>query len=180
MLTILRFRIVSQGILLALFVMSLLLPSLLSAQQAPPAPIPSSIAAARKVFISNAPGTGMPENLGGVDRTYNEFYAAMKSWVRYEIVTAPSDADLILEISFNSSLSGVGGSSVSGPISSYSSELRLVILDPKMHIPLWWLNETVTPKTSFRPEKADSVLNRSMTNLMDKLKKLAEGSNSNK
>ena len=185
MLTILRFCMAKRAILLALFVMSALPLPLLSAQQVPPAPIPSSIAAAKKVFISNAPGTGMPESLGGPDRTYNEFYAAMKSWGRYELVTAPSDADLIMEISFNSSLSGVGGSSASGPVSSYNAELRLVILDPKIRVPLWWLNEAVTPKNSFRPEKADSVFNRSMTNLMDKLKKLAgepgaEGSSSSK
>ena len=88
----------------------------------PPAPVPSPIAAAKKVFISNAPGTNLPAYFGGPDRAYNEFYAAMKGWGHYELVAAPSDADLILEISFNSSLSGVGGSSTTGCISCQTTQ----------------------------------------------------------
>jgi hypothetical protein len=55
----------------------------------PSAPIPISIFKAKKVFISNASGEiPMPPDI--VDLTYNEFYAAVKSWGRYEIVSAPS------------------------------------------------------------------------------------------
>ena len=177
--TIVRLRIVSRGILHVLFVIALLSLPLLSKEKpkdaVPSAPVPSPIAAAKKVFISNAPGSSLPAYFGGPDRTYNEFYAAMKGWGRYELVAAPSDADLILEISFTSSLSGVGGTSTSGCISYSGSELRLVILDAKMHVPLWWFNEAVNPKSSFghRPERAvDSAFSRSNATLMDDLKKL--------
>ena len=172
-------RIAKRGILYVLFVIGLLSLPLLSAEKpkdaVPPAPVPSPIAAAKKVFISNAPGSNLPTSLGGPDRTYNEFYAAMKGWGHYELVSAPSDADLILEISFTSSLSGVGGTSTSGCISYSDSELRLVILDAKMHVPLWWFNEAVNPKSSFghRPEKAvDSALTQSTATIVDDLKKL--------
>ena len=90
-------------------------------------------------------------------------------------MVTPSDADLILEISFTSLLSGVGGTSTSGCISSNYTELRLVILDAKMHVPLWWFNEAVNPKMSFghRPEMAvDSAFSRSTATLVDDLKKL--------
>ena len=99
----------------------------------------------------------------------------MKGWGHYELVVAPSDADLILEISLTSSLSGVGGTSSSGCISYNSTELRLVILDARMHVPLWWFNEAVNPKLSFghRPEKAvDSAFSQSTATLVDDLKKL--------
>ena len=179
MLTIVRLRIANRGTLHVLFVIGLLSLPLLSADKpkdaVPPAPVPSPIAAARKVFISNAPGTSLPAYFGGPDRTYNEFYAAMKGWGHYELVAAPSDADLILEISFNSSLSSVGGTSTSGPISYNYTELRLVILDARMHVPLWWFNEAVNPKVSFghRPEKAvDSAFSQSTATLVDDLKKL--------
>jgi hypothetical protein len=179
MLTIVRLRIAKRGILLVLFAISLLSIPLLSADKpkdaVPPAPVPSPIAVAKKVFISNAPGTILPAYFGGPDRTYNEFYAAMKGWGHYELVGVPSDADLILEISFNSSLSSVGGSSTSGPISYNYTELRLVILDARMHVPLWWFNEAVNPKVSFghRPEKAvDSAFSQSTATLVDDLKKL--------
>ena len=128
-------RIAKRWVLDVLFVIGLLSLPLLSAEKpkdaVPPAPVPSPIAAAKKVFISNAPGGNLPASFGGTDRTYNEFYAAVKGWGHYELVAAPSDADLILEISFTSTLSGVGGTSTSGCISSNYTELRLVILDPK-------------------------------------------------
>jgi hypothetical protein len=178
MLTIVRLRIAKRGILHVLFVIGLLSLPLLSEEKpkdaVPPAPVPSPIAAAKKVFISNAPGNNLPASFGGPDRTYNEFYAAMKGWGHYELVAAPSDADLILEISFTSSLS-VGGTSTSGCISTHYSEVRLVILDAKMHVPLWWFNEEFNPKMSFghRPETAvDSAFSRSTATLMDDLKKL--------
>jgi hypothetical protein len=173
-------RIAKRGIAGVLFVITLLSLPLLSTDKPKeavlPAPIPSPIAAAKKVFISNAPGTSLSASFGP-DRTYNEFYAAMKSWGHYELVAAPSDADLILEISFNSSLSSVGGTSTTGPISYNDTELRLVIVDAKMHVPLWWFNEEINPKISFghHPETAiDSAFTRSITTLVDDLKKLVE------
>jgi hypothetical protein len=179
MLTIVRLRIAKRGILNVLFVIGLLSLPLLSADKpkdaVPRAPVPAPIAAARKVFISNAPGSDLPSSFGGSDRTYNEFYAAMKGWGHYELVSSPSDADLILEISLNSSLSGVGGSSTTGCTSYNSSELKLVILDARMHVPLWWFNEEVNPKISFghRPERAiDSAFSQSTATLVDDLKKL--------
>ncbi|HSS98637.1 MAG TPA: hypothetical protein VLK33_16500 [Terriglobales bacterium] len=178
MFTILRLNIAKWGVELVL--LSLLSLPLFSADQpktmVAPAPVPTPIKTAKRAFISNAPGTGIPANFGGPERSYNEFYAAVKSWGRYELVSNPSDADLILEISFNSSLSGVGGTSSSGPISSYSAELRLVIFDTKTRVPLWWLNEPVSPKLSFghRPESIDSAFNRSITNLIEGLKKLVD------
>ena len=178
MLTIMRLCIAKRGILHILFVIGLLSLPLLSEDKpkdaVPPAPVPSTIATARKVFISNAPGSNLPASFGGPDRAYNEFYAAMKGWGRYELVAAPSDADLIMEISFTRFLSGVSGTSASGPISYTETELRLVILDAKMRVPLWWFNEAVEPKMSFgrRPETVDSAFNRSTATILYNLKKL--------
>jgi hypothetical protein len=180
--TIVRLGIAKRGILPVLFVIGLLSVPLHSAEKpkdaAPPAPIPSPIAAAKKVFISNAPGSSLPTSFGGPDLAYNEFYAAMKGWGHFELVAAPSDADLILEISFTSSLSSVGGTSTSGCISSHDTELRLVILDARMHVPLWWFNEGVNPKVSFghRPEAVASAFNQSTATLVDNLKKLVSES----
>jgi hypothetical protein len=95
----------------------------------PPAPVPSQILAAKKVFISN----------GGEDTwlnydpkhdptlTYNEFYADMKSWGKYEVVSSPAGADVVFEIHLVSQ--------------EHSSRLRLLILDPQTHIALWTLNQ---------------------------------------
>jgi len=72
-------------------------------KQVPPAPIPQQIVTAKKVFIANGGGDeslifDSPQYSGGPDRLYNEFYAAIKSWGRYELVNAPGEADLVFEI----------------------------------------------------------------------------------
>jgi hypothetical protein len=70
------------------------------------APVPAQIAAAQKVFISNAGGESFERVIdqtvfkGGPDRPYNQFYAAMKGWGRYALVSSPDGADLVVEISW--------------------------------------------------------------------------------
>ncbi|MGA8500598.1 MAG: hypothetical protein WB683_03550 [Candidatus Sulfotelmatobacter sp.] len=115
-----------------------------SAQQSKetaPAPVPAQIAAAQKVFISNAGGASLETVIdetvfnGGPDRPYNQFYAAMKSWGRYEVVSTPADADLVFEISW--ALTDTG---LRLPV---LGQLRLVVIDPKTRITLWNLTEYV-------------------------------------
>jgi len=95
----------------------------------PPAPVPSQILAAKKIFISN----------GGEDiwldydpkhdpsLTYHEFYADIKSWGKYELVSTPTDADVVFEIRL--------------VFQERTCKLRLLILDPKSHITHWTLNQ---------------------------------------
>src|SRR5579871_6507605 len=66
-----------------------------------PAPIPAQIGAAKKVFVSNAGGesfgTVMEQTVfnGGPDRPYNQFYTGLDGWHRYDLVSSPSDADIV-------------------------------------------------------------------------------------
>jgi len=96
------------------------------------APLPAQIATAKRVFISYA--GGIPEMPPQGDVAYNQFYAAIKGWGRYELLAAPADADLVLEITV---MYGVGRECYSHPL------LRLVILDPKTHIVVWAFTEGV-------------------------------------
>jgi hypothetical protein len=94
---------------------------------APDAPVPTQILSAKKIFIANA---GADEAIGQLfsgepDRAYNQFYAALKSWGRFEIVGSPAEADLLLEI--RQYFSG-------GP------QLRLKIRDPRTNALLWGFN----------------------------------------
>jgi hypothetical protein len=135
----------------------------------PAAPVPRQIADGRKVFISNASGESATPS-GVADLTYSEFYRDIKSWGRYEIVSAPADADLVFEIRFTSQLgptsviSGAGGS-------GQDFQFRLVILDPRTRIVLWAFTESV-------PQAANHAASRkkfddAMTTLVNDLRKLA-------
>jgi hypothetical protein len=150
--------------------MQLPLVSVLQAQ-ALAAPIPSQLLTAKKVFISNAVAVSDAKIwTGGSAQPYNELYAALKSWGHYEIVTAPVDADLVLQISFSDTLSGVGGTTQSGPISSNTTEFSVVVLDIKTHTILWTINE----KTSMghMQKGRDQALTASINALVDSLKAL--------
>jgi len=98
--------------------------------QTPAAPLPSQIVTAKRVFISNT-GRGFDSSAwtGGHDRMYNQFYAAMKSWGRYELVSAPADADLVLDVNVIRD--------------AVAWQFELEILDPKTGIVLWTHYETI-------------------------------------
>jgi hypothetical protein len=112
-----------------------------SPKSLPPAPVPSQIPTAQKVFVSNAGGQSFETVFeqvvfnGGPDRPYNQFYAAMKTWGHYELVSSPADADLILEISW--ALTDTG---LKLPV---IGQLRLLAFDPKTRVTLWSLTEYV-------------------------------------
>lgn len=107
--------------------------------QVAPGPVPAQIINAKSVFISNTAPDGMPsnilENFGEPNRPYDQLYAAMKSWGRYQLAGSPEDADLVLEIHFTRSFQtgGLGE----------GAEFYLSILDEKTHFVLWTLVEPV-------------------------------------
>jgi len=131
---------------IGLLTLSLQLSSL-AADTAPAAPVPTQILAAKKVFIANAGGDQPfyeePLFSGGPDRAYNQFYAAMKTWGRYELVGAPADADMLIEILFTMpriEQKVVRGEPVVVPI-PYDPQFRVVVRDPKSSALLWVFTE---------------------------------------
>ena len=160
--------------MVAIFLLSqiaLLAVPFLRAQQPvdpPIAPVPAQILTGKKVFISNASGQSAAPS-GVPDLTYNEFYADIKSWAKYEIVSAPADADLVFEIRFTSQIgttsvmNGTGGS-------GQDFQFRLVIRDPKTRTVLWAFTESV-------PQAANRAASRkkfddAMTAIVNDVKKL--------
>jgi hypothetical protein len=101
----------------------------------------AQILSGKRVFVSNATGESMVP-AGSGELTYNQFYASMKDWGRYELAPVPADGDLIFEIHYEAG---------SGWVSVYNGEggsaqipqIRLIILDPKTRTVLWAFTETV-------------------------------------
>jgi hypothetical protein len=134
------------------FLLSLQL-SILSAAQAKPAaaaqsaPTPAQILAAKRVFVANAGGEQPWDEdadfSGGTDRAYNQFYADMKAWGRYELADAPADADLLFEIQFTCPASVAAASAVRDSLTGrpYDPQFRVVIRDAKTNALLWTLSE---------------------------------------
>src|SRR5271155_3172451 len=113
--------------------------------QTPAGPVPPAIAAAKMVFISNAGADSglFPEPFSGdPDRAYSEFYAAIKAFGKYELVSDPSQADLILELQLTAPNGPSRGSKVNGA-SDPVPMFRLVIYDRKTHYVLWAMTESI-------------------------------------
>jgi hypothetical protein len=159
-------RIAKSGSLLVAFALASLAAPVLEAQQpGNTAPIPVQIITAKKVFISNAgQETVVNAGQGGVvgitgepDRTYNQFYVAVRNWGQYELVSKPADADLVFEISF--------------AFPSEGPRFRLLILDARTHFTLWTFTQHV--EWALRAGNRDRNFDQEMTALVNNLKKLA-------
>jgi hypothetical protein len=133
-----------------------------------PAPVPAQIGAAHKAFISNAGGESFEAVIdetvfnGGPDRPYNEFYSAMESWGRYELVSAPADAELVFEISWVLTDTGLRL-----PV---LGQLRLVVIDPNTHVTLWNFTEYV--RGAILQGNRDKNFDQAMNTIMSRMKKL--------
>jgi hypothetical protein len=121
----------------------------------------------RKVFISNAGADIVSQaafkRAGEPDQAYTHFYSATQSWGRYEIVSAPADADLVFEIRFTAPISGCE--------TCYQPQMGLTILDTKTHFILWTLTAPV--QGAFRKATGLKNFDQGLNALMDDLKKLS-------
>jgi hypothetical protein len=100
------------------------------------APVPTPLLNGKRAFISYELGdvTAFPSAYsGGPERAYNEFFAQMKAWGRFELVLDPTQADVVFAIRFVDS-PGL-------PI----PQIRVGISDAKTGVPLWGFVEQVDP-----------------------------------
>ena len=138
----------------------------------PAAPVPAQIITGRKAFVSNLGADTsliLPDHYsGGPERAYNEFYAALKSWGRYELVSVPGDADLILALSWVAPVGTTGVFQGSGG-SQLDPQFRLTIVDPRTHTVLWAFTEHLEAYGGTH----DQGFDRAMARIVDDLKKLA-------
>jgi hypothetical protein len=117
---------------------------------APPislAPVPPALLNAKTVFVSNAGADSglFPHPFSGdPDRPYNQFYAAIHSWGRYQLVADPSEADVVFELQLTAPYGPSNANKQKGA-SDPLPMFRLVVLDRKTHYVLWALTESIDP-----------------------------------
>jgi hypothetical protein len=135
----------------------------------PAAPAPAPIFSAKRIFISNASGEiRLPP--GNPDLAYDEFYAAMKSWGRYEIVSSPIDADLVFEIRYTFVI-GPTGVTLGNGGSTQDFQFRLVIRDLKSQVVLWAFSESIPPAS--KQATSRQCFDQAMARIVDDVKRLA-------
>jgi hypothetical protein len=101
---------------------ALLISSLrLTAQAIPAHPLPTQLASATKVFISNA----QDEDAAEATQAYDLLYQDIQAIPRYQIVLDPAAADLILELNYRDN--------PTGGVHSFA----MFILDPRTRTILW-------------------------------------------
>lgn len=130
---------------------------------APSAPLPAALTTAHRLFLGNA---GDQDNADCL-RAYNDLYSDLGGLGRFQLVSDPSSADLVLELHYEFSL----GAGVNGSSSNTPRQFRVVLLDPKTHFVLW----TLTERTNFaalernRNKNLDEVVAALATDLDDLL-----------
>jgi hypothetical protein len=159
---------------LALILVTTAIPLTAQHTEAPAAPIPPQIGAAKKAFISNVSGDSFTGVIfsHGRDYVYNEFYAAMKSWGRFEIVSSPADADLVLEVGLT--IQSADAKVMKGDTIGvgYDPQLRVTFVDPKTHVVLWTFLEHVTP--AVLKSNRDRNLDQTMGKVVEEVKGLVQ------
>ncbi len=151
----------------AMLLMAFTAPNLQAQQLADPpaAPLPSQVVNAKRVFIANAYGDNDPrfaKYFGGPDGVYNQFYANVKSLGKYDLVSAPADADLVLEVTL--------GTLPAEHASPLYPRFRLAILDPRTNVLLWTISEPI--EGAILTSTARKHVTATLAKLADDLKKL--------
>jgi hypothetical protein len=158
------------------FLLSLLTHShLASAQeQAASAPVPPGLLHGKTVFLSNAGADSglFPHPFSGKpSRAYDQFYAALRGMGRYELVSEPDEADLVLELQLiapNGPKDADKSKGASDPLPMF----RLVILDRKTHYTLWAITESI--KQASRQATHDRNFDDALAALAADLKAVGE------
>jgi hypothetical protein len=128
------------------------------------APLPGQLLAAKRMFIANGAGDndpGITKYTNGPDGLYNQLYADVKALGRYELVTSPSDADVVLELRIEYA---VFNHDFTYP------KLKAEIRDPKTNVLLWTFTEPVNGALLAKSGRKNVA--QSLSKLIDDLKKV--------
>jgi hypothetical protein len=148
-----------------------------SVPQPPSADVISRVTAAKKVFLSNAganPVYATDEMIGGANGGYNALYASLKQWGHFQLVDAPTQADLIFEIrsleSCDIEKPGNGIHERDYTQTCTQPTFNLSILDPSTRTPLYVIVSPAGKASSLK--KGQIAFAKSIDTLTDKIKVL--------
>ena len=133
----------------------------------PQAPVPPQIANAHKIFLVN---DGADANFPiTAERSYNEVYAALRTWGHFDLVSSPAEADLVFQLREIAPVTAVTGDRNS-VYSIASPAFQLSIKDPKSDVTLWTITSPV--QLAGRRKARAHWLNIALTNVVSRVKAL--------
>lgn len=112
----------------------------------PPAPLPTAITAAKKVYLLDGQTTSQYLTKNGNALAFDAFYADMKNWGRYELTSSPKAADIVIELQYRPYSRGSSSYGVYNPSSqtvqtydsdSAGADFALVIYEATSKEKLW-------------------------------------------
>lgn len=140
---------------------------------APPAPIPSAILHAKTIFVSNGGADAglFPSPFSGdPSRGYQELYGELQSSGRFQLVSEPSQADLVLELQLLAPYGPSNPNKQQGA-SDPRPQFRLTIYDRETHYVLWTLTDGI--EYAFLQKTHDHNFDSAVTALFDEFEALA-------
>jgi hypothetical protein len=136
----------------------------------PPAaipPVPPALLAAKSVFVSNA---GADSGLfptpfsGDTNRAYAEFYSALQSSGAFQVVSDPSEADLVLELRLFAPYGPTNPNKQNGAADPRPM-FRLAVYDRKTHYILWTATQSV--EIAFLQKTHDRNFDLALTDVLN-------------
>jgi hypothetical protein len=133
------------------------------------APVPQVLRTASKIFLSNAGGDSglFPSPFSGdTNRGYNQLYAGLKANGQYELVSDPSEAELVLELQVTSP----SGSTRSMEVNKVNGAgdpvpmFRLVVYDRKTHYVLWAFTRSI--EIAYKQKTHDHNFDEALTAIL--------------
>jgi hypothetical protein len=113
------------------------------------APVPPLLVSAHKLFLSHGgaeAGLFPHPFTGSQDRAFGELYHMVQSNDRFQLVDAPADADIVLELQLLPPSEALGGNKQKGtgdPLPIF----KLIAYDRPTHYILWTVTQTVDSAT---------------------------------
>jgi len=145
---------------------------------APAGPVPPAIIHAKSIFVSNAgsdrdlfPGIFSEDQelpylfTGDEERPYAEFYTVLNSTGDYNLLSDPSQADLVLELQLRAHYGPVYGAP--GPL----AEFRLVVYGSQSHYVLWTITQALEP--AILQKNRDKNFDQAVTNVLNEFLNVA-------
>jgi len=136
-------------------------------------PVPALLLNARKVFISNGGADAglFPHPFTGTqDRAYAFVYKALSSGRRFDVVEAPADADIVIEIELLAPLGPLGDNKQKGTADPEPT-FKLTVFDRPTHYIVWTLTQTVDQ--ALRQETHDANFDAALNSVLRQLELVA-------